>query len=107
MLAQPAGSNLLDHPDWEGPAESTAALALGPGAQLGQHRIEAAMGAGGMGVVFRALDTGLHRFDRTHDQRGIDMPEGARRSCCRINSADSKRVFPALTRGSLEHSLCW
>ena len=34
---------------------------LAPGQQLGQYTIEAAIGAGGMGVVFRAVDTKLHR----------------------------------------------
>jgi len=61
MLAQPARSNLLDHPAWGSEPEPSAALPLGPGVQLGQYRIEAAIGAGGMGTVFRALDTKLHR----------------------------------------------
>ncbi len=34
---------------------------LAPGAQLGQYKIETAIGAGGMGVVFRAHDTKLQR----------------------------------------------
>jgi len=34
---------------------------LAPGAQLGQYKIEAEIGAGGMGVVFRAHDTKLQR----------------------------------------------
>jgi serine/threonine protein kinase len=33
----------------------------GPGTQLRQYRIEAEIGAGGMGTVFRAVDTKLHR----------------------------------------------
>src|SRR6266446_5324589 len=32
-----------------------------PGAQLGPYKIEAPLGAGGMGEVFRAADTRLHR----------------------------------------------
>jgi serine/threonine protein kinase len=32
-----------------------------PGAQLGPYRIEAGLGAGGMGEVFRARDTRLNR----------------------------------------------
>jgi serine/threonine protein kinase len=31
------------------------------GTQLGRYRIEAKLGAGGMGEVFRALDVDLHR----------------------------------------------
>jgi len=38
-----------------------ATPSLAPGQQLGQYTIEAAIGAGGMGVVFRAHDTKLHR----------------------------------------------
>jgi eukaryotic-like serine/threonine-protein kinase len=49
MLAQPAGSKLLDPPP------------LGSGTQVGQYRIESAIGAGGMGVVFRAYDIKLQR----------------------------------------------
>jgi serine/threonine protein kinase len=61
MLAQPAESYLLDHPAWECEPEPSTALSVGPGARLGQYRIETAIGAGGMGTVFRAIDTKLHR----------------------------------------------
>ena len=33
----------------------------GPGTQIGQYKVEAEIGAGGMGVVFRAFDTKLQR----------------------------------------------
>jgi serine/threonine protein kinase/Tol biopolymer transport system component len=61
MLAQPAGSKLLDRPGWALESEPWAAPPLASGAQVGQYRIESAIGAGGMGVVFRAYDTKLHR----------------------------------------------
>jgi serine/threonine protein kinase len=60
MLAQPAGSKLLD--PLERALETEALTApLASGAQVGQYRIESAIGAGGMGVVFRAYDTKLQR----------------------------------------------
>ena len=58
MLAQPDGAGFLDHSPW---TQTESAAAPGPGLQIGQYRIEAEIGAGGMGVVFRALDTKLQR----------------------------------------------
>ncbi len=61
MLAQPAGSKLLVPAGWTLESEPVAAPPLASGTQVGQYRIEAAIGAGGMGVVFRAYDTKLQR----------------------------------------------
>ncbi len=60
MLAQPSGSNLLDRPALLNQLEPSAEW-LAPDSQLGQYKIESAIGEGGMGVVFRAHDTKLHR----------------------------------------------
>ena len=70
---QQAGS-FLEEPAFEGAArelaqdrpaadllDDAAPTQLGPGAQLGPYRIEAPLGAGGMGEVFRAVDTRLGR----------------------------------------------
>jgi serine/threonine protein kinase len=36
-------------------------MALNPGTQLGPYRVEAPIGAGGMGEVYKARDTRLER----------------------------------------------
>ena len=61
MLTQPSAATVLEHPAWEGMPESSPALSIGPGMVLSHYRIEAAIGAGAMGTVFRAVDTKLHR----------------------------------------------
>jgi eukaryotic-like serine/threonine-protein kinase len=60
MLAQPSGTRLIE-PEWEKESELESQPFLRPGAEFGQYRIDAAIGAGGMGVVFKAQDTKLHR----------------------------------------------
>lgn len=68
LLAECAtGGSPLDHPAWPG-ALSDAGSATGepaarrsPGAVLGPYQIENEIGAGAMGIVYRAHDTRLYR----------------------------------------------
>jgi len=62
MLSHPDRSNPLDRPAWESESDpSAAALTLEQGTQVGLYRLETEIGAGGMGVVFRAVDSRLRR----------------------------------------------
>ncbi|SPE34424.1 Serine/threonine protein kinase [Candidatus Sulfopaludibacter sp. SbA6] len=64
LLAQPIGGEFLDRDslrDAPQLLEDPTATVLDAGACLGPYRIEGRLGAGGMGEVFRAVDTRLGR----------------------------------------------
>ena len=61
LLDQPSDDSRLERPAWQCKEEAPVSRYTA-GAELGAYRIEAPLGAGGMGEVFRARDT---RLDRT------------------------------------------
>jgi hypothetical protein len=61
LLAQDSKRLLLDEPMLVTAADVLDEFDLKPGTQLGPYRVEAIIGAGGMGQVYRATDTRLNR----------------------------------------------
>ena len=60
LLAQNSSGNIFDRAALDLTASATRTLVMA-GSQLGPYKIEALLGQGGMGQVFRAMDTRLGR----------------------------------------------
>src|ERR1051326_2912753 len=83
-LIQPAGGEFLDRPAVRiGPnlPEDETVTTVGSGTRLGPYRIESKLGEGGMGEVFRAIDTRLGRavaIKTTHERFSARFEREAR-----------------------------
>jgi serine/threonine protein kinase/tetratricopeptide (TPR) repeat protein len=81
LLAQDASptAGLFGATAWDATAHIPARPVLQPGTQIGPYKLEALLGVGGMGQVFRAVDTRLLRTVAIKFLLGHDMADAAHR----------------------------
>lgn len=98
LLREDASSVVLDRSVWATAAcLFQTASDLAPGTELGPYRIEARLGAGGMGEVFRATDTRLNRPVAVKVlQTGVALDEQMR-----LRFAREARAVAALTHSHI------
>src|ERR1700679_2793204 len=84
LLSQPSGGEFLDRPAIQNAPdllEDATVTEISAGACLGPYRIESKLGEGGMGEVFRAIDTRLGRavaVKTTHERFSARFEREAR-----------------------------
>ena len=86
MLAQKSGGKILDQAAFDLMTDSTQTQLMA-GSRLGPYRIEALLGQGGMGQVFRAIDTRLGRevAIKVSQERFTDRFEREARAIAALN----------------------
>jgi serine/threonine-protein kinase len=89
---------------------AAASLAFARGSEIGPYRLEAKLGEGGMGIVFRARDTRLNRPVAVKLLTG-ELPPAARRRFQReaqtASSLNHPHILRSTTRPSGETGNTW
>jgi hypothetical protein len=105
LLAQPEEGEKIDHAAWEAGAHLLAESVtreLKADTTIGPYRIERSLGAGGMGEVYRAIDTRLNRAvaikflsERLADESGRRRFQQEAKTASSLNHPHILTVFEA------------